>query len=89
MARTPVREKPLNALREPDLPKSGIEITEEDVERLLLKMGREESAEKSLDQPTSRKLTATTATRPATKAAALRAAKTRPAATNSVAVQGS
>ena len=53
MARMPVREKPLNALREPDLPKSGIEITEEDVERLLLKMGREESAEKSPDQLTS------------------------------------
>jgi hypothetical protein len=44
MARMPVREKPRNVLHEPVLRERGIELTEEDIERLLHSMSREREA---------------------------------------------
>ena len=41
MAKTPVREKNRNALREPALQERGKELTDEDIERLLHSMSRD------------------------------------------------
>ena len=47
MARMPVREKPRNVRREPALRERGIELTEEDIERLLHSMSREKEERKA------------------------------------------